>query len=179
MFLDGLPEGLAKSIITFTNPLPQNWDKWVRAAQLAQQKYLYLRSRFSKGEKGESWKNKKHTQQQWKQAFAKQDPNAMDTTPGRVKARATITDEERTKLLVEGRCFRCKEKGHLSRACPQKTSGSGSKVRQGETDDALDTTIKATGAPKLSTKELFTAITNLGDEDKDKLIQEAFMGKDF
>ena len=65
-------------------------------------KYLYLRSQFLKGEKGDtSWKNKKCTPQQWKQAFSKQDPNAMDTMPGQVKARATITDEGRTKLLAE------------------------------------------------------------------------------
>ena len=29
MLLNRLPEGLAKSIITHTNPLPQNWEEWV------------------------------------------------------------------------------------------------------------------------------------------------------
>ena len=121
MFLNGLHQGLAQSIITHTNPLPQNWEEWVQAAQIAQQKFLYLKSCFSKDDqKGDSanWKNKKCTPQQWKQAFSCQNLNAMNTTSGRVRACASITDEERMCLLTEGHCFRCKQKGHMSHACP-------------------------------------------------------------
>ena len=67
------------------------------------------------------------TQDQWKKAFTKKGDDAMDTTPGRVKARATsmrppLDDEERERLRKEGRCFRCKKQGHLSRYCPEKPS---------------------------------------------------------
>ena len=38
------------------------------------------------------------------------DPNAMDVD--------RLTIEERTLLMKEGKCFRCRKQGHLSRDCP-------------------------------------------------------------
>ncbi len=32
-------------------------------------------------------------------------------------------DVQRSKLMSEGRCFRCQKKGHLSKDCPEKTAG--------------------------------------------------------
>ena len=101
----------------------------------------------------------------------------MDTTPRRVQARVTITDEERSRLMAEGKCFRCKQKGHMSQACPQKAHESGLKAYT--TNQEEGATINTTDTTKLTPKELFDAITSLNDENKDQLIQEAFMGKDF
>jgi Zinc knuckle len=42
----------------------------------------------------------------------KKDPNAMDINRMLIK--------ERTHLIKEGKCFRCKLLGHLSRDCPNK-----------------------------------------------------------
>jgi Zinc knuckle len=42
----------------------------------------------------------------------KKDPNAMDIDH--------MTVDERTRLMKEGKCFRCKLFGHLSRDCPNK-----------------------------------------------------------
>ena len=39
--------------------------------------------------------------------------------------------------------------------------------------------ISSAKVTKLTPKELFEAITDLNDEDKDQIIQEAFIGKDF
>ncbi len=32
-------------------------------------------------------------------------------------------DAQRSKLMAEGKCFRCQKKGHLSKDCPKKTTG--------------------------------------------------------
>ena len=36
-----------------------------------------------------------------------------------------LSDEEKAKLLKEGRCFRCKKVGHMSRNCPDKKNTKG------------------------------------------------------
>ena len=41
-----------------------------------------------------------------------QDPNAMDID--------RLTTEERTQLMKEGKCFKCRKQGHLSRDCPPR-----------------------------------------------------------
>jgi Retroviral aspartyl protease len=47
----------------------------------------------------------------------KKDPNAMDID--------CMSIEEHTRLMKEGRCFRCKLFGHLSRDCPNKGQNRG------------------------------------------------------
>jgi hypothetical protein len=37
--------------------------------------------------------------------------------------RLTRSEEERTRLMAEGRCFECYEKGHRARDCPDKLEG--------------------------------------------------------
>jgi hypothetical protein len=34
-----------------------------------------------------------------------------------------LTEQERKRLMKEGQCFCCQEKGHQSRNCPGRTSG--------------------------------------------------------
>ncbi len=49
-------------------------------------------------------------------------PSYKDVTTGKpftYPPRAKLTPEERTKLSREGRCFKCREKGHLARDCPE------------------------------------------------------------
>ena len=119
----------------------------------------------------------------------------MDTTPGRVKARATNTcpplnDEEHEKLRKEGRCFRCKKQGHLSRYCPDKPSQARGNPNEEESDEE---TIQATSSKaavpkqtnpflvkkKTTTQDIIRLITDAEDDVKDTIIQEVFMKQDF
>ena len=46
--------------------------------------------------------------------------NAEITAEGETEAPrvAALSAEERTQLMKEGKCFRCKQKGHLKYDCP-------------------------------------------------------------
>ena len=133
MFIDGLPASLAINVAKFNNPA--NFTDWKQGAIEHHTKYMWIKSKFhNKGQKT------RPTQDQWKKAFTKKGDDAMDTTPGRVKARATNTrpppnDEECEKLQKEGRCFRCKKQGHLSCYCPDKPSQARGNPEEGESDE--------------------------------------------
>ena len=61
------------------------------------------------------------------------DPNAMDLSA----IRGLLTDEERRKMLREGRCFRCQRTRHLSKDCPgRKTPKGKEKARVMELEDS-------------------------------------------
>ena len=120
----------------------------------------------------------------------------MDTTPGRVKARATNTrpplnDEERERLRKEGRCFRCKKQGHLSRYCPEKPSQArGNPEEEGEfEEETIQAMTSKVVAPKqtnpflvkkkTTAQDIIRLITDAEDDVKDTIIQEVFMKQDF
>jgi Zinc knuckle len=72
-----------------------------------------------------------------------------------------MTVEERTRLMKEGKCFRCKLFGHLSRDCPTK----------GQTNTTLTTT-----TPKWMGKSVASHIRALiastSEEEKKTLEEE-------
>jgi hypothetical protein len=53
---------------------------------------------------------------------AKKDPNAMDVDAAKMS---------KEQLQKEGHCFRCREKGHLSRDCPKKQIAGSSEANDG------------------------------------------------
>ena len=190
MFIDGLPTSLAINMAKFNNPT--DFDDWKRGAIEHHTKYMWIKSKFhSKG-----WGNTRPTQDQWKKVFTKKGDDVMDTTPGRVKARATNTrpplnDEECEKLQKEGWCFRCKKQGHLSRYCPEKPSQARGNPDGGEEleEEAIQATSSKTAIPKQTNpflakkkttgQDIIRLITDTEDDVKDTIIQEVFMKQDF
>jgi Zinc knuckle len=68
--------------------------------------------------------------------------------------------EERTHLMKEGKCFRCKLFGHLSRDCPNK----------GQSTTTTTTTPKWTG--KSAASHIRTLIVSMSEEEKKVLEEE-------
>jgi hypothetical protein len=68
--------------------------------------------------------------------------------------------EECTRLMKEGKCFRCKLFGNLSRDCPSK----------GQTNTTPTTTPKWTG--KSAASHIQTLIASMSEEEKKVLEEE-------
>ena len=189
MFIEGLPASLAINIAKF-NELNTFVD-WKRGAIQHHTKYMWIKSKFhNKGQ------NKTcPTSEQWKKVFMKKGDDAMDMTPGQVKARATnmrppLNDDERERLQKEGQCFRCKKQGHLSRYCPDKPSQARSSPKEEESEEE---TIQATSSKvptskqtnpflikkKTTAQDIIRLITDAKDDVKDTIIQEVFLKQDF
>ena len=189
MFIDGLPASLAINVAKFNNPA--NFTDWKRGVVEHYTKYMWIKSKSHN--KGQS--KTRPTANQWKTAFTKKGDDAMDTTPGWVKARATNTcpplnDEEREKLRKEGRCFRCRKQGHLSHSRPEKPSQARGNPEEEESEGE---TIQATSSQmpkpkqtnpflvkkKTTAQDIIRLITDAEDDVKDTIIQEVFMKQDF
>jgi Retrotransposon gag protein len=82
----------------------------------------------------------------------KKDPNAMDIDRMSIK--------EQTRLMKEGKCFRCKLFGHLSQDCPNK----------GQNTTMTTTTLKWTG--KYVALHIRTLIASMSKEEKKVLEEE-------
>ena len=106
----------------------------------------------------------------------------MDTSAGRTRARAALTEDERSRLMKEGRCFNCKNTGHRSRECPDKKNRT--QIRTGETKEETEdkeepaSAVKASATKTLSAKEVIDLVRNMEEDEKEKVIKECFM-KDF
>ena len=189
MFIDGLPASLAINVAKFNNPA--NFTDWKRGVVEHYTKYMWIKSKSHN--KGQS--KTRPTANQWKMAFTKKGDDAMDTTPGRVKAQATNTrpplnDEEHEKLQKEGRCFRCRKQGHLSHSRPEKPSQARGNPEEEESEgETIQVTSSQTPKPKqtnpflvkkkTTAQDIIRLITDAEDDVKDTIIQEVFMKQDF
>ena len=188
-FGSGLNPGLYASIIN--NSDPHTWLNWTRAAQKYQQKYLLICSALGlkTGDTTPKPHKKPQTLEQWKAAWNNKrsnDPDTMDTTPGRTRARKIDTDE-RMELMKAGQCFTCKKQGHLSRDCPQRPpqhpctnacAGMSSQIEEVNSDDEEPAKVRS-GKKKHSASEIMDILREADEEAKDSIIQEFFMKEDF
>jgi hypothetical protein len=182
-YFDGLPEGLRRAIVKDENMgLLISVADYEDAAIRYHRKFLQVQAFFDK-----SGKSKKPTRQQWQQRFVK-DPNAMDLTPGRTRARAALTDDEMNKLRQEGKCFKCKHQGHIGRNCPNQNSQIRATNSSGpQTHPATNTSTASSGAitspisirKAITAQELVDLVRDMDQGEKDKVIQDIFMQEDF
>ena len=186
-FGSGLNPGLFAAIIN--NSDPHTWIDWTRAAQKYQQKYLLIRSALGMKNPDSKVRKKPQTPEQWKAAWSNKksnNPDAMDTTPGRARVRR-INADERAELMKAGKCFTCKKQGHLSRDCPQRPpqrprtdarASSSAQIEEVNSDDEEPAKVRS-GKKKHSASEIMDILREADEEAKDSIIQDFFMKEDF
>jgi hypothetical protein len=103
-----------------------------------------------------------------------------------------LTEQERERLMKEGQCFHCWEKGHQSRNCPGKTSGKATTAKvnkvkvsketkdkgdkSGEESDLSTTTMLSSTSTKVTNVtftqgDLFNALKSSSKEERAKLMK--------
>ena len=209
-FKDGLPDALLRKILNRDDP-PEDYEEWLNAAQKEQTKWTVLKAAGLTG-KGRDQNTRR---QRWREALTKKptqsnqnkrkDPDAMDVDNVRLNP---LTDEERKRFMEEGRCFRCRQRGHMSKACPKKNEqNTQTKVNQTETkakkrtteivddrDEVSDAETEQTavevktnkrinntriGKAKMTTDDVAKAIAALSLEERETVLDAVMMNEDF
>jgi hypothetical protein len=184
-YFEGLPEGLRRAIVKDKNMnLLTTVADYKDTAIRYHCKFLQYQTFFERPSKNP----KKPTQQQWQQCFAK-DNNAMDTTPGHIRARAALSENEMAQLRREGKCFKCKRQGHIGCNCPNQNSQIRATDTNTASQDATNTSIASSGTSntiiplhsikKINAQELVELVREMDQGEKDKVIQDIFMNEDF
>ena len=156
-----------------------------------QQKYLLIRSALGMKTGNATQKSckKPQTPEQWKAAWNSRrggDPDAMDNTPGRTRARK-IDADKRTELMKAGKCFTCKRQRHLSCNCPQRPpqhpranacANTSVQIEDVNSNDEEPAKVRSR-KKKHSASEIIDILKEADEEAKDSIIQEFFMREDF
>ena len=116
----GLQQGIALKIYD-KNPMPQTLDEWQEAARME-----VLRQAQINADLGPNpfprWEGPQNPQRPQGGGYCPRDPSLatvpMDLSMGRLGG--NLSDADKKKLMDEGRCFYCKEKGHRANRCPKK-----------------------------------------------------------
>ena len=132
-FVEGLSPGLRLAILK-RDDVPTTYESWKKAAKKEQAKWSLIKSSgLLRGGKSTN------RQDRWKAALSgkgggqskTRDPDAMDVDNVRLNP---LTPEERKTLMTEGRCFRCRKQGHLSKQCPNNSGKQESAAKVNTTE---------------------------------------------
>jgi hypothetical protein len=151
LYRETLPWGLQSPIIRSEHP-PRTLEEWYTKATNFYIGHQRAQRLFRKRDKPATTSSAPPAQKRF--SFPeKKDPNAMDID--------RMSIEERTRLMKEGKCFRCKLFGHLSRDCPNKGQNA---------TTTTTTTPKWTG--KSAASHIRALIASMSEEEKKALEEE-------
>src|SRR5277367_1438270 len=109
LFRETLTVPIQRRILTLESP-PTTLKDWYTWATKIDHNWRKMQRVI--GRTNQTNNKGKNTQKKFYFPRKERDPNAMDVD--------TLSIEERTKLMKEGRCFTCKMTGHLCKDCPRK-----------------------------------------------------------
>ena len=108
LFKETLTKPLENRLMKLETPLT-SLDDWYTWAQKIDHQYQKINRANERTRGNTTFKDKTPTRKYFFQRKEK-DPNAMDVD--------RLSIEEQTKLMKEGRCFKCKNTGHRANECP-------------------------------------------------------------
>jgi Retrotransposon gag protein/Zinc knuckle len=150
LYRETLPWGLQSPIIRSKHP-PKTLEEWYTKATNFYVGHQRAQRLFKEQDNKPTTTSSAPPAQKWFSFPEKKDPNAMDID--------RMLIEERMHLMKEGKCFRCKLFGHLSRDCPNKGQNT-----------TTATTPKWTG--KSAASHIRTLIASMSEEEKKVLEEE-------
>jgi hypothetical protein len=203
LFQDILPVGLHCTICQ-REMLPATLEEWYEAVRKIVQRWQDLNDNIGpKGGPGHisTRANRMHGYQKAPPPKKPKDPDAMEVDA--IHTTGKLLDKERTRLMKEGRCFRCRKLGHMSQTCPKKGKDKGKnperphssqgqyvkdkpKVRaavinedkeEGEQPSEMETSI--TAPPSYTKKDILHYIRGMKVEDRETLYEEMSAQADF
>jgi hypothetical protein len=201
LFIRGLVPALAQKVMEnpTLKPHEMTFDEWKTAATDQQRRSQYIRNhspqtQFTGQKKGGRSYN------DWRRAFGlpaqqgqkvhtppqhQQHPDAMDVDLVRVAVangnprmghvqHQQYTNDEKKKLIAEGRCFCCQGQGHLSRECPSKDTQARTTTTSKDEEKGQENARTLNDAQGIKAQ-----VRTLSLEQHEELLADLFADQDF
>jgi hypothetical protein len=172
-FRSGLTERVHRRILNREN-IPKTLDEWKEAAR----KEVVRISEIDNA----NFKNRRFIP---RDTNTYQSNTAKNNNPVPMDVDATtipfqkLTDADREKYRKEGRCFRCREKGHMARQCP-KNNKANVKTMDVPTSTTPTTPTPAANITKLTKAQQIRALEDaMTEEERGEYLDTCDGGEDF
>ena len=167
LFQQGLNQKLHRAIWEQIHPRPETLDQWITGAREQQNAWLNFNTVF--GRYLQEWnKQKGNFKEQYQQRQNQQHNDAMDVDTIQVNA---LTLDECANYMKEGRCFFCKDKGHMSKACPKKQKNK-QKSQQTRTVEVKATKEEEPQEEENDKAKILSRVGKLSKEDRMAIFDE-------
>ncbi len=135
--------------------IPKNMAEWQKTARMETQRFKLILIRPGAKSSGPT-QNTGHSHPK------AQDPNAMDVDTTTSFPFKKLSDDECKQYMKEGRCFRCRQQGHMAKECTRSPpSKSQTQARATDTKKA-----EAEEAPPYTPEASLSRIAAITTEDK-------------
>ena len=160
-FQCSLNTGLLKAIVQHVHPRPRTLCDWFDAVREQHNIWNELKAAIedakSTGSPTPLRRNTTYTRPS----------NAMDVDAVCVNALAA---EEKEKLAKEGRCFRCKKQGHISRKCPEREDNKNAPHCGNQGMTVCTAAVENEDNTQNKVEELAGGIRELGEDEREGLL---------
>lgn len=169
-FLKGLNKNLTKTIFS-TTEAPKDIEGWYELASKMDNRWRYMTALLGQNSRGTyTSKNYQH--------YERELPPGEPMDLSQVKI-AKLTPAERLRCIREGRCFYCRELGHMTDKCPAKNrkgATTTTRVAAVKEEKKLETAkppaVKAPMTVSARVAAIRTAMEGAADEDMDTVLEE-------